>query len=410
VIKYLGSKRRLVPALTALAEASGARTGLDLFCGTTRVSQAWKGLGLEVTAVDSARVAHVLARCYVATDPGSRPGLRAEVDEAVDRLNAVVGRPGYVTETFCLASRYFRPENGARIDAVRDVIESEYAGTDLWPVLVTSLLEAADRVDSTTGLQMAYLKQWAARSLHPLVLRAPVLVNGPGHAVQGDACALVGSAGLPEAQLPEAQLPEAQLPEAQLPEAQLPEVDLAYLDPPYNQHRYDSNYHVWETIVAWDAPSFYGVACKRDDLRDPERRSAFNGRRTMPAALAQVVSSVRAEVMILSYNNESWLSFDELHALCSARGQVAVLAFDSARYVGARIGIHNPAGRKVGTVSHLRNTEYVLVAGERSRVKRMVGAVADAGLGQVVDRPVPVVTLADEAADLAGDSGAVVPA
>jgi len=87
-----------------------------------------------------------------------------------------------------------------------------------------------------------------------------------------------------------------------------------------------------------------------------------------------------------------------------------VLAFDSARYVGARIGIHNPAGRKVGTVSHLRNTEYVLVAGERSRVKRMVGAVADAGLGQVVDRPVPVVTLADEAADLAGDSGAVVPA
>jgi adenine-specific DNA-methyltransferase len=346
----------------------------------------------------------------VATDPGSRPGLRAEVDEAVDRLNAVVGRPGYVTETFCLASRYFRPENGARIDAVRDVIESEYAGTDLWPVLVTSLLEAADRVDSTTGLQMAYLKQWAARSLHPLVLRAPVLVNGPGHAVQGDACALVGSAGLPEAQLPEAQLPEAQLPEAQLPEAQLPEVDLAYLDPPYNQHRYDSNYHVWETIVAWDAPSFYGVACKRDDLRDPERRSAFNGRRTMPAALAQVVSSVRAEVMILSYNNESWLSFDELHALCSARGQVAVLAFDSARYVGARIGIHNPAGRKVGTVSHLRNTEYVLVAGERSRVKRMVGAVADAGLGQVVDRPVPVVTLADEAADLAGDSGAVVPA
>ena len=395
MIKYLGSKRRLVPALTALAEASGARTGLDLFCGTTRVSQAWKALGLEVTAVDSARVAHVLARCYVATDPGSRPGLRAEVDEAVGRLNAVVGRPGYVTETFCLASRYFRPENGARIDAVRDVIESEYAGTDLWPVLVTSLLEAADRVDSTTGLQMAYLKQWAARSLHPLVLRAPVLVNGPGHAVQGDACALVGSAGLPE---------------AQLPEAQLPEVDLAYLDPPYNQHRYDSNYHVWETIVAWDAPSFYGVACKRDDLRDPERRSAFNGRRTMPAALAQVVSSVRAEVMILSYNNESWLSFDELHALCSARGQVAVLAFDSARYVGARIGIHNPAGRKVGTVSHLRNTEYVLVAGERSRVKRMVGAVADAGLGQVVDRPVPVVTLADEAADLAGATGAVVPA
>ena len=38
VIKYLGSKRRLVPALAALAGASGARTALDLFCGTTRVA------------------------------------------------------------------------------------------------------------------------------------------------------------------------------------------------------------------------------------------------------------------------------------------------------------------------------------------------------------------------------------
>ncbi len=67
-----------------------------------------------------------------------------------------------------------------------------------------------------------------------------------------------------------------------------------------------------------------------------------------------------------------------------------VLAFDSARYVGARIGIHDPSGRKVGAVSHLRNTEYVVVAGERGTVRSMVGAVERAGLGVVVDRPVPV--------------------
>ena len=117
---------------------------------------------------------------------------------------------------------------------------------------------------------------------------------------------------------------------------------------PYNQHRYDANYHVWETIVAWDAPRSYGVAHKREELRDPTRRSAFNGRRTMPAALAQVVAAVQAEVVILSYNNESWLSFDDMHEMSSIRGHVEVLAFDSARYVGARIGIHDPAGRKVG--------------------------------------------------------------
>ena len=55
--------------------------------------------------------------------------------------------------------------------------------------------------------------------------------------------------------------------------------DLAYLDPPYNQHRYFTNYHIWETLVAWDAPEHYGVACKRVDARDATTKSVFNDRR-----------------------------------------------------------------------------------------------------------------------------------
>lgn len=364
MIKYLGSKRRLVPALTVLAQASGARTALDLFTGTTRVAQAFKRLGIATTAVDTARAAHVMAQCYVATDPEQDPDFREALADAIARLDALPGLPGYVAATFCTRARFFRPENGARIDAIRDAIEHEYAGSPLWPTLLTSLLEAADRVDSTTGVQMAYLKQWAPRAERPLALRVPELLTGSGTALRGEACALAGSAVLGS-------------------------FDLAYLDPPYNQHRYDSNYHVWETLVAWDAPAHYGVACKRLDLREPTGRSPFNSRKTMPDALASVVRDVRAEVVVLSYNDESWLTLDDLRDLCAARGHVEVLSFDSPRYVGARIGIHDRAGRKVGTVSHLRNTEYLLVGGDRSRVRRMVAAVADAGLGLPVLRPVP---------------------
>jgi adenine-specific DNA-methyltransferase len=36
---------------------------------------------------------------------------------------------------------------------------------------LVSLMEAADRVDSTVGLQMAYLKTWAARAHNDLALR-----------------------------------------------------------------------------------------------------------------------------------------------------------------------------------------------------------------------------------------------
>ncbi len=80
VIKYLGSKRRLVPALCVLAEASRARTALDLFAGTTRVAQAWKQIGLAVTAVDAARCSHVLARCYIEADPAAGPQLTRRGD------------------------------------------------------------------------------------------------------------------------------------------------------------------------------------------------------------------------------------------------------------------------------------------------------------------------------------------
>jgi adenine-specific DNA-methyltransferase len=160
--------------------------------------------------------------------------------------------------------------------------------------------------------------------------------------------------------------------------------DFAYLDPPYNQHRYDANYHVWETIVAWDSPHAYGVACKRDEIRTGPR-SPFNSRRTMPGALARVVKDVQADVMVLSYNDESFLTLDELFDICAVRGYVECLEFPSARYVGARIGIHNPAGERVGTVGRLHNVEYLVVSGARPDVRRTVRPLRTARLAPAID-------------------------
>jgi adenine-specific DNA-methyltransferase len=44
------------------------------------------------------------------------------------------------------------------------------------------------------------------------------------------------------------------------------------------------------------------------------------------------------------------------------RGEVRVLEHDYQRYVGAKIGIYNPQGEKVGKVGRLRNVEYLFVA------------------------------------------------
>ena len=88
---------------------------------------------------------------------------------------------------------------------------------------------------------------------------------------------------------------------------------------------------------------------------------------------------------MLSYNDESWVPLDDLVAMCAERGHVAVLAFDSKRYVGAQIGIHSPRGRRSGRVSHLRNVEYVLVAGPKARVEAMIGPARDGRAAAVPD-------------------------
>lgn len=348
MLKYLGSKRTLVPVLTQLAVGCGATSAVDLFTGTTRVAQGFKRAGLWVSACDIATYSHVLAQTYVATDAGDVDP--DELGDALDALSALPPRRGFFTETYCEQARFFHPHNGARIDAIRDCLEEQWRTSLLYPLLLTSLLEAADRVDSTVGMQMAYLKDWAPRALGDLEMRPPVLLPGGGRAVLGDALDLVDT---------------------------LEPVDLMYLDPPYNQHRYFTNYHVWETLVRWDHPETYGVACKRVDAREESTKSVFNRRREMPRALARVLRHARAEVVVLSYNDESWIDADTLtrELLDSGRPCVRLLEFPSRRYVGARIGIHNAAGQKVGRVSHLRNTEYVFVAGEEERVEAAVARV-----------------------------------
>jgi adenine-specific DNA-methyltransferase len=94
----------------------------------------------------------------------------------------------------------------------------------------------------------------------------------------------------------------------------------------------------------------------------------------MPAALADLLGRLRAEVVLVSYNDESWVSPEEMTRWLhdAGHGSVEVLAFDRKRYVGAQIGIHNAAGVRVGQVGRLRNVEYVFVAGPRDRVEAAV--------------------------------------
>ena len=347
MIKYLGSKRALMPVLETFFAASKATTAVDLFTGTTRVAAAMKQLGMRVTAIDTASYSEVFSQTFIELDATGKD--ISELADAVKSLNALSGTSGYFTEVFCEKARYFQPKNGQRIDTIRSAIEADYKGSWMYFPLLSSLLIAADKIDSTTGVQMAYLKTWSRRSFLDIELQVPDLLAGSGRSIRGDAIEQAPNLG---------------------------SFDLAYLDPPYNQHRYFGNYHIWETLVRWDQPEYYGIANKRIDTRSKENKSDFNSKLTLPAALATLISELDVKTLVLSYNNESWLSRRELTDMCSRFETVEILDFDSKRYVGSQIGGYNQSGRLVGKPGAHRNLEHIVIAGQRQIVSTMVSALS----------------------------------
>ena len=334
MIKYIGSKRALLGHVTAAIAAALPDGGAvcDLFSGTARVGHALKARGFRVWSNDHNAYAHTLAVCYVQADRGRWV---EKAERVLAELRTVRPEPGWFTRAYCEQARFFHPDNGALIDAVRERIADMALEPELEAIALVSLMEAADRVDSTAGLQMAYMKRWAPRALKPLELRLPEMLPGEGRATRADAVEIA---------------PEI-------------EADLVYLDPPYNQHSYLGNYHCWESLVLWDKPETYGVANKRVDVRT--RKSPFNTKRGIGPALEAVIAGLRAPNLVVSFNDEGYLSREELVRMLSGRGEVQVIEIPRPRYVGARIGIHNPRGEKVGAVGRLRNVEYLFVVGEQ---------------------------------------------
>ena len=329
MIKYIGSKRTLIPQLQAAFTdlPSGSRV-LDLFTGTSRVAQGLKQLGLSVHANDHNRYAWMNARCYIEVD---RAAWLAQAKELIAQLSSTAPAAGWFTEHYCQSARFFHPDNGAKIEAIRNQIDQLKLGPELRAIALVSLMEAADRVDSTVGVQMAFLKQWAGRANKPLQLRVPELQAGQGSASCMEAVECAGGF----------------------------EGSAAYLDPPYNQHNYRANYHIWETLIHWDCPEVYGIVNKRMDCR--EKKSDFNSKVRIKAAFEAVIAALDVERIVVSFSDEGFLTKGTIEDVLSAQGHVCTVDIDYKRYVGAKIGIHDLKGQAVGTVSHLRNQERIFI-------------------------------------------------
>jgi adenine-specific DNA-methyltransferase len=333
-IKYLGSKKLLIPTILDVVRGDDIHTVADLFSGTVRIGYALKQAGYRVISNDLATYSRIAAECYLKAD---RDKYYEDACRLVEEYNSSsMAVDGWFTQRYAREARFYTPENAMRIEFIRQDIERRELDPILKSVILFSLIEAADSVDSTCGQHMSYLKAYAARALKPLRLRVPELLpqatHGDAEVFQSDANQLVRNIY----------------------------ADAMIIDPPYTSSvDYGAYFHLHETLSLFDNPEVYGVVNKRADCRT--KKSNYTSKRKALGEFKDLIDNIKTKKIVVTFSDEAIMTREQIEEILSSRGSVTIIEKDYKRYVGAQIGQFNLNGQRVGEVSHLRNKERIYV-------------------------------------------------
>jgi adenine-specific DNA-methyltransferase len=344
-VKYIGSKASLIGEIQGfIAEnipADTPKTFIDVFTGTTRVAQAFRAAGWTVTSSDLSWASEAYAHAFLYRTISSG----ARIPELIEKLNKVPAEIDWITRNYCDVItpqggvvKMWKPMNGRIADAIRNKIakweQYEEISHHEAMILIACLIFALDKVDSSVGVQQAYLKTWAARASNQLDLQDLPYPSGPvGLHISGNALT-----------------------------NPYPASSVAYLDPPYSAHSYSTYYHIWDSITRWDKPAV-GLKTNRRidrvssaDEFDESMQSAWNSKRTALDAFMKLVDRLPVKYVVISYNDESLVPLETLEAALKKKWAVRIKKIPYKRNIMAQIG--NAAGN--GEVPITENHEALL--------------------------------------------------
>ncbi len=298
-MNYIGSKLKLSSFLEeTIRETVGDiqdKVFCDIFAGTGIVGRTFKPLVKTVIANDIEHYSYVLNRNYI----GNYTSL--EYQDYLDELNDIESKNGFIYKHYSLSGhgerQYFSDENALKIDAVRSKIEewknSNIIDENLYYFLLTSLIEAADKVANTASVYGAYLKHLKKSAQKPLLLLPAYFDTlGDNHRVYNE---------------------DVNLLIAKI------EGDILYMDPPYNHRQYGANYHMLNTISLYDEFEPKGKTGLREYTR-----SAYCKKNAVLEAFENLVKLAKFKYIFLSYNNEGLMSEEEVKNIMSKYGEYSL--------------------------------------------------------------------------------------
>ena len=336
LITYIGNKRALLRYIGRAVDKVKHRLGktqlriFDAFSGSGVVSRFLKAHASLLISNDIEHYAEVTARCYLQNR--SAVNLEAVVDAVADLNNRVCTADlpyGFIEDLYSPRDdtqitkddRVFYTRNNARrLDNYRRLIDR--LPRDMQDMLLGPLLSQASIRANTAGVFKGFYKnrhtkigQFGGTGADALTrikgeirLDAPVLSNFECdcHVKRDDANALAH---------------------------RLKSLDLAYVDPPYNQHPYGSNYFMLNLLVRYERPE--SISCV-SGIPTNWQRSGYNVRTKSMPLLQQLLEAVDAPFLLVSFNNEGFISPDSMRAMLNRLGSVEVLETPYNAFRGSR--------------------------------------------------------------------------
>lgn len=301
--RYLGNKYKLLSFITKIVkeECENINTVADIFAGTGAVASAFTDKKLITNDIMySNYICHI---AWFSNEPYSQEKI---VDIITNYNQIKVTSDNYMSINFL--NTYFSLEDCRKIGFIREDIEKMYNKQKInkreHALLITSLLYAMDKIANTCGHYDAYRKG----------------VTFDKH--------LELSVPLPEEDLNENNVCY-NMDTNQL--VKNIEADLVYIDPPYNSRQYCDAYHLLENVARWEKPEVYGVAKKMDRF---ELKSDYCTKKATKA-FEELIDSIQAKYIILSYNNmatkgndrsNAKISDDDIMKLLQRKGKVKVFS------------------------------------------------------------------------------------
>ena len=336
LITYIGNKRALLGQIGSAVERVKRRLGkgrlraFDAFSGSGVVSRFLKAHASYLVSNDIEDYAAVTARCYLRNR--STVDLRTIAETVADLNSRVMSEafpPGFIEEMYSPRDEariikedrvFYTRNNARRLDNYRRLIDS--APCDMRDMLLGPLLSEASIHANTAGVFKGFYKnrhtqvgQFGGSGSDALVrimgeirLEPPVLSHFECdyEVLQDDANAAVG---------------------------RLKALDLAYIDPPYNQHPYGSNYFMLNLLVRYQRPTHVS---RVSGIPTDWRRSGYNVRTKSLPLLRQLLHTINAPFLLVSFNNEGFIPPDTMRAMLSEIGSVDVLETQYNAFRGSR--------------------------------------------------------------------------